>query len=424
MIPSSGNLPYTQSNERSGAPMNTSPYLSAPNANVFSGLQNRAQQMLQGSGGGARASLTLEDQINLVAEECGAYPEGTPQKDNCLQRLRSLTEQSQQAAQAKDAAAKAAAPKTPTSATPAGTPAPTSPTSTPTSPSSPATQSTDELDRLVQQRELARTPQEREIFNRRINEILRHRGSKTAAENEQARRDELAARQGRIAEKETANEKARFAQWLQKKRGTSFTSPEDLNTAFNDPAARNEYEAWKKASRLVASASPQPSENAAMLAGGVPSAMGVGLVQPGAIQDAVGAERQVDNARRFVESRRRFMGSDAYRDTEQQVQVARQAMQAAGIDAATQQRLEEMYRNGQVTPAEMLQFIEAAKASAARSGVTVGGMLGRPGAPASAMDAFKQDRFNRSDSRDYAEALARGEITAEEYQSLMEASGY
>jgi hypothetical protein len=276
----------------------------------------------------------------------------------------------------------------------------------------------------VQQRETAKTPQEREIFNRRINDILAQRRAKDQAAKDQARRDALAARQNRMNEKAAQDDKDRFARWLQTKRGTSYTDPKDLDAAFNDPAARNEYEAWKKASRLIAGTTPQPSESAAVLAGGVPSSQGIGLVQPGEIQDAAGAQRQVDNARNYVRDRARFMASDAFRDTQEQVRVARNAMNDAGIDAATQMRLEEMYRNGQVTPAEMMQFIEAAKASAGRAGVTVGGMLGRPGAAAGAMDAFKQDRFNRSSPRDYAEALARGEITAEEYRRLMEASGF
>lgn len=423
MIPNSGQFPYTQSNERTGAPMGLSPFLSAPNKDLFLGLQNRAQGMANAGGGGGGKSLTLEDQINLVAEECGAYQEGSGQKQNCLERLRQLTEQSQQAAAAKEAAAKVAKDKDGTPPDPAGTgsqpaAAATSPTSGTTSPSG------DELDRLVQQRNTAKTPQEREVFNRRINEILAQRRAKDQAAQDQARRDALAARQGRMNEKAAQDDKDRFARWLQTKRGTSYTDPKDLDAAFNDPAARNEYEAWKKASRMVAQAGPQPADKAAMLAGGAPSAQGIGLVQPGNIQDAVGAQRQVDNARKFVQDQQRFTASDAFRDTEQQVRTARQAMQDAGIDAATQMRLEEMYRNGQVTPAEMLQFIEAAKASAGRAGVTVGGMLGRPGAAAGAMDAFKQDRFNRSSPRDYAEALARGEITAEEYQRLMEASGF
>ena len=422
MIPNSGQLPYTQSNERTGAPMGLSPYLAAPNRDMFLGLQSRAKGMAN-AGGGAGRSLTLEDQINLVAEECGAYQEGSGQKLNCLERLRQLTEQSQQAAAAKEAAEKVAKDKAATGPATAGTgstpgAATTTPTSGTTSPSG------DELDRLVQRRDTARTPQEREIFNRRINEILAQRRAKDQAAQDQARRDALAARQNRMNEKAAQDDKARFARWLQTKRGTSYTDPKDLDAAFNDPAARNEYEAWKKASRMVAQAGPQPADKAAMLAGGAPSAQGIGLVQPGNIQDAVGAQRQVDNARKFVQDQQRFTASDAFRDTEQQVRTARQAMQDAGIDAATQMRLEEMYRNGQVTPAEMLQFIEAAKASAGRAGVTVGGMLGRPGAAAGAMDAFKQDRFNRSSPRDYAEALARGEITAEEYQRLMEASGF
>lgn len=262
MIPSSGNLPYTQSNERSGAPMNTSPYLSAPNANVFSGLQNRAQQMLQGSGGGARASLTLEDQINLVAEECGAYPEGTPQKDNCLQRLRSLTEQSQQAAEAKDAAAKAAqSQKTPVptpGSTLGGLGVPMTPGAAPAGlGSQQSSASMDELDRLVQQRATAQTPREREVINRRIEEILRQRSGKTAAENEQARRDALEARRKSAADKATADDKARFARWLQKKRGTSFTDPKELDTAFGDADLRNQYEAWKKESYLESLRGPR-----------------------------------------------------------------------------------------------------------------------------------------------------------------------
>jgi hypothetical protein len=411
MIPfgQTGNtLPYTQSNERTGAPMNMSAYLSSPNANVFSGLQSQAQKMTQGGGG--RRSLTLEEQISLVAQECTAYDEGSNQKANCLDRLRQLTEQNQMVAEAKDAAAKAASPnKDQQSGT--GTQGTETPTPSATTTPVPG----DELDRLVQQRATARTPQEREVFNRRINEIMaeRRRGSQQAAD--QDRRDELAARQGRVQAQADQQDKDRFSRWLQTKRGMSYMDQKDIDSSFQDPAVRNEYEAWKKASRITAQSAPQPSEAAAM------NAYAAQVGRPELAQDTTGrvamgptlspadAQKQVEAARATAAARGEARASDAYRQTEQEVRTARQAMQDAGVSLDMQMRLEQMYKTGQINAVEMRQFIEAAKASSGRTGVPTSAYAVPEG-----VEPFRNDKARR-----LAAMLSNGEITREQYEQMM-----
>jgi hypothetical protein len=198
----------------------------------------------------------------------------------------------------------------------------------------------------------------------------------------------------------------------------------DIDSSFQDPAVRNEYEAWKKASRITAQSAPQPSEAAAM------NAYAAKVGRPDLARDTTGrvamgptlspadAKKQIDDARAAAAARAATRSSDDFRQTEQEVRSARQAMQDAGLTAETQMRLEQMYKTGQMNAVEMMEFIEAAKASSGRTGVPVNAPLAQPYGIPKSVDAFRNDKANDK-ARRLAAMLANGEITREQYEQMM-----
>lgn len=93
-LPSQNPLGPTQNPMSAG-----SRYLSSPNQNVYSGLQGQRQKQMEQMRGMASRGLSLEQQVDQVAQECTQYPEDSVQKQDCMRRLAEIV-------QRRDAAAK------------------------------------------------------------------------------------------------------------------------------------------------------------------------------------------------------------------------------------------------------------------------------------------------------------------------------
>jgi hypothetical protein len=94
-LPSQNPLGPTQNPMSAG-----SRYLSSPNQNVYSGLQGQRQKQMEQIGGFASRGLSLEQQVDQVAQECAQYPEGSVQKQDCMRRLGEIVQRRDVAAKA------------------------------------------------------------------------------------------------------------------------------------------------------------------------------------------------------------------------------------------------------------------------------------------------------------------------------------